>query len=174
MKNARLLNWIHAGLAAVLLATAVWAAPAKQPNIIFILCDDLGYGDVQCLGGNRSKIPTPHMDRLAREGMVFTEAHSGSAVCTPTRYGVLTGRYAWRTRLQRGVLHGYSSPLIAPDRLTVPALLKQHGYDTACIGKWHLGLDIGKSPTDVAVKDGPVTRGFDYYFGISASLDMPP
>jgi arylsulfatase A len=144
------------------------------PNIVYILCDDLGYGDVKCLGGERSRIATPNIDRLAAGGMVFTDAHSGSSVCTPTRYGILTGRYAWRTHLQNGVLHGYSNPLIAKDRLTVPALLKQHGYDTACIGKWHLGLDVSKSPADLAVKQGPVTRGFDYYFGIAASLDMPP
>ena len=157
-----------------------WLAPlsplhaADQPNIVYILCDDLGYGDVKCLGGERSKIPTPNMDRLAGEGIVFTDAHSGSSVCTPTRYGILTGRYAWRTRLQQGVLLGYGSPLITADRLTVPKLLKEHGYTTACIGKWHLGLDISKSPSELAVKEGPVTRGFDYYFGISASLDMPP
>ena len=161
-----------------LLATATLApaaeAPKPKPNIIYILCDDLGYGDVHCLGGERSKIATPNMDRLAAAGMTFTEAHSSSAVCTPTRYGILTGRYNWRSRLQKGVLHGYSEPLIAADRLTVPALLKQHGYVTACIGKWHLGMDISKKDPSAPVGDGPTTRGFDYYFGISASLDMPP
>lgn len=121
------------------LSAQAFAADAAKPNIIYILCDDLGYGDVHCLGGERSKIATPNMDRLAAAGMIFTEAHSSSAVCTPTRYGILTGRYNWRTRLQRGVLSGYSEPLIAADRLTVPALLKQHGYTTVCIGKWHLG-----------------------------------
>jgi arylsulfatase A-like enzyme len=168
-------------LLAVLLLTAQTAVLAADepvsevmPNIVYILCDDLGYGDVHCLGGDRSKIATPNIDRLAAEGMIFTDAHSGSSVCTPTRYGILTGGYAWRTRLQKGVLHGYSSPLIAPGRLTVPRLLKEHGYTTACIGKWHLGMGISKSPDELAVTDGPVTRGFDYYFGISASLDMPP
>jgi arylsulfatase A len=154
-------------------AVAVIAA-APRPNIIVILADDLGYGDVRCLGHARSKIATPAIDRFAAGGMIFTEAHSGSSVCTPTRYGILTGRYAWRTRLQRGVLHGYSSPLIAADRLTVPALLRQHGYETACLGKWHLGMGISRSPHDLQVQQGPTTRGFDHFFGVSASLDMPP
>ena len=155
-----------------LLASAALAA--DKPNIVYILCDDLGYGDLRCLNPQRCKIATPHADRLASQGMIFTDAHSSSAVCTPTRYGILTGRYNWRTRLQNGVLHGYSEPLIASDRLTVPKLLKQHGYATAAIGKWHLGMDISKEPTELTVKDGPTTRGFDHYFGISASLDMPP
>ena len=149
-------------------------SPDRMPNIIYILCDDLGYGDVKCLGGDRGKIATPHIDRLAAEGMTFTEAHSGSAVCTPTRYGILTGRYAWRTKLQRGVLGGYSPPLIASDRLTVPTMLKQNGYTTACIGKWHLGMSIDEKNPEAPIENGPTTRGFDHYFGISASLDMPP
>jgi len=157
-----------------LLFLACAACAAEKPNIVYVLCDDLGYGDLHCLGGARSKIATPNADRLASQGMIFTDAHSSSAVCTPTRYGILTGRYNWRTRLQSGVLLGYSEPLIAADRLTVPALLRQLGYATAAIGKWHLGMDTSKSPTELAVKDGPTTRGFDYYFGISASLDMPP
>ena len=158
----------------LLLHAQAFAAAAEKPNILYILCDDLGYGDVKGLGGNRSKIATPNIDRLAAGGMIFTEAHSSSAVCTPTRYGILTGRYNWRTHLQKGVLNGYSEPLIAKDRLTVPAFLMQHGYATACIGKWHLGMDISKIDPTAAVGDGPTTRGFDYYFGISASLDMPP
>lgn len=155
------------------------AAPADAPNIVYILADDLGYGDVRCLNPE-GKIATPNIDRLATEGMRFTDAHSGSAVCTPTRYGILTGRYCWRSRLQAGVLSGFSPPLIAQDRLTAPALLRQHGYVTACIGKWHLGLTFaatsggeGMDPTK-AIQNGPTTRGFDDYFGISASLDMPP
>ena len=146
-----------------------------QPNIVYVLCDDLGYGDVHCLNLQRGKIATPNADRLATQGMVFTDAHSGSSVCTPTRYGILTGRYAWRTKLQSGVLDGNSRALIAPDRLTVPKLLQEHGYATACIGKWHLGMTLpdAKHLTD-PILDGPTTRGFDTYFGISASLDMPP
>ena len=145
----------------------------QKPNIVFILADDLGWGDVQC-NNPEGKIPTPNIDRLAREGMRFTDAHSGSAVCTPTRYGIMTGRYSWRTQLQSGVLLGFNPPLIAPERLTVPALLRQHGYHTAGVGKWHLGMVIPSQPVELEVKEGPTTRGFDYFFGISASLDMPP
>ncbi len=162
-----------------------------KPNIVYILADDLGYGDVQCLNPQRGKIKTPNLDRLAAQGMTFTDAHSGSSVCTPTRYGILTGRYAWRTRLQSGVLYGFAPPLIAPGRLTVPALLKQHGYATACVGKWHLGMTFAFSDSapqknkmdrleqtvadwSAPIKGGPTACGFDTYFGISASLDMPP
>ena len=162
------------------------SAEAARPNIVYILCDDLGYGDVQALNPAKGKIPTPNIDRLARQGMTFTDAHSGSSVCTPTRYGIMTGRYAWRTRLQTGVLFGLSAPLIAPDRLTVAGLLKKAGYQTACIGKWHLGLGwAGQTTDDGSLKggavdytrpltDSPVTHGFDTFFGISGSLDMPP
>lgn len=168
------------------------SAAASRPNIVYILCDDLGYGDVACLNP-KCQIATPNMDRLAREGMIFTDAHSGSSVCTPTRYGVMTGRYAWRTKLKSGVLGGLSPRLIEPGRLTVPALLRQHGYHTACIGKWHLGMDWvirdGKRVSELSIEsreqvfdvdygqpiqNGPNAVGFDYYFGISASLDMVP
>jgi len=155
-------------------------APAGRPNIIFILADDLGYGDLQCLNG-RSKIPTPSLNKLAAAGMTFTEAHSGSAVCTPTRYGVLTGRYAWRTRLKRGVLNGYSLPLIEANRMTVASLLKAAGYQTAIVGKWHLGLDFARRADDPKridaskpLKRSPNRYGFDYSFIIPASLDFPP
>ncbi len=171
------------------MGAAAWAAESQgkpersKPNIVFILADDLGYGDPGCYGSQ--KIPTPNMDALAAQGMRFTDAHSGSAVCTPTRYGILTGRYCWRTRLKRGVLLGYSEPLIEEGRLTVPALLKRHGYHTGCVGKWHLGMEwtlrnppagTEESNIDFAapVKRGPRSYGFDRYFGISASLDMPP
>jgi arylsulfatase A-like enzyme len=174
-------------------AGAAEEAPAQPPNIVYILADDLGYGDLRCLNPE-GKIATPRIDRLASEGITFTDAHSGSAVCTPTRYGILTGRYAWRTRLKEGVLGGYSPHLIEPGRLTVPALLKQHGYQTAAFGKWHLGLDWQKtdraaadfgdaieSKGDVSAVDytrpfrhGPLSLGFDAFYGISASLDMPP
>src|SRR5450759_511244 len=113
---------------------------ASKPNIVFILADDLGYGDVKCFNPE-GKIRTPNMDRLASQGMSFTDAHSSSAVCTPTRYSILTGRYNWRSRLKSGVLYGFSPRLIEPDRVTVPAFLQQQGYTTACIGKWHLGMD---------------------------------
>jgi arylsulfatase A-like enzyme len=149
--------------------------PARgHPNIVYILCDDLGYGDVHALNPERGKIATPNIDRLISQGMVFTDAHAGSSVCTPSRYGILTGRYCWRTKLQASVLSGTSDPLIASDRLTVGALLKQHGYATACLGKWHLGLKFGPSKWADPIEDGPLQHGFDYFFGISASLDMPP
>jgi len=153
--------------------TAVLAADIK-PNILVIYADDLGYGDVQCYNPERGKIPTPNIDKLASQGMRFTDGHSSSGVCTPSRYTLLTGRYHWRTRLQRGVLGGMSPPLIAPDRLTIAGLLKQHGYATACVGKWHLGVTMPQPLTEGTIQNGPTTHGFDYYFGISASLDMPP
>lgn len=156
---------------------------AAMPNIVYILADDLGYGDVGCLNAE-SKIPTPNFDSLSREGIIFTDAHSGSAVCTPTRYGILTGRYCWRSRVKSGVLEGYSRALIDKGRLTVASLLKSHGYRTACIGKWHLGLDWAVTDDRVAgpknvdygkrMANGPTSLGFDYFFGIPASLDMPP
>ncbi len=157
-----------------------------NPNIIFIMADDMGYGDPGCYGA--TKIRTPNMDRLAGEGMRFTDAHSASAVCTPSRYAVMTGRYAWRTRLQTGVLWGHSEPLIEPGRLTVPGMLRNAGYATGAFGKWHLGLGWHRTgPIDnerdedgsnidytVPTTDNPTTHGFDYYWGIAASLDMPP
>jgi arylsulfatase A len=146
----------------------------RKPNIVFIMADDMGYGDLGCYN-KKSKIPTPNVDALAAGGVRFTDAHSPSAVCTPTRYGVLTGRYCWRSRLKRGVLNGYSPALIDSKRMTVAALLKQHGYATACIGKWHLGLG-GEKKADFSkpLVPGPNDLGFDYFYGIPASLDMPP
>jgi arylsulfatase A-like enzyme len=147
---------------------------SKKPNIVFIMADDMGYGDLGCYN-KKSKIPTPNMDRLAAEGMRFTDAHSPSAVCTPTRYGVLTGRYCWRTRLKRGVLGGYSPALIDTKRMTVASMLKQYGYSTACLGKWHLGLGSDKKTDyDKPLVPGPNALGFDYFYGIPASLDMTP
>jgi arylsulfatase A-like enzyme len=150
------------------------AAVATHPGIVLILADDLGAGDLRCYNPG-SKIPTPHADRLAAEGMRFTDMHSPSSVCTPTRYGLLTGRYGWRTTLQKGTLEGYDPLLIETNRLTLAALLQRAGYDTACIGKWHLGLGSRK-PTDYSapLRPGPREVGFDYFFGIAASLDMPP
>ena len=162
-------------VALLFLTCAVAMRAGEKPNIVLILADDLGCGDVQALNPERGRIRTPHLDRLAAQGTIFTDAHSGSSVCTPTRYGLLTGRYAWRTRLQRGVLDGGSDkPLIAEDRLTVGALLRQHGYATACIGKWHLGFECdrpgGKKqpyPVGASIIGGPTTRGFDDFFGCS-------
>jgi arylsulfatase A-like enzyme len=111
----------------------------KTPNIVYFFVDDMGYGDVSCLNP-KGKIRTPYFDTLAKEGMIFSDAHSSSAVCSPSRYGVLTGRYNWRSTLQKGIVGVYGDPLIAEDRLTVPGYLKSHGYHTGCIGKWHLGM----------------------------------
>lgn len=159
------------------------ASTAVSPNIVYVLADDLGWGDLRCMNPE-GKIPTPHLDALARAGRVYTDAHSGSAVCTPTRYGILTGRYCWRGRLKSSVLEGWSPALIEPGRMTVASLLREQGYRTACVGKWHLGLDwsttdgarAGRDNTDYTgpVNNGPTALGFDEFFGIPASLDMPP
>lgn len=143
-------------------------------NVLVILADDLGYGDPGCYNPD-SRIPTPAIDRLAREGLRFTDAHSPSAVCTPTRYGLLTGRYAWRTRLKSGVLDGRSRALIEPGRPTLASFLRGRGYDTMGVGKWHLGLG-DQEPVDYStpLAPGPVSVGFGHYFGIPASLDMEP
>ncbi|MBX3397155.1 MAG: arylsulfatase [Gemmataceae bacterium] len=177
---------------ALALLLALSASASAKPNIVVILADDLGVGDVRGLNP-QGKIATPHLDRLAAAGMTFTDAHSPSAVCSPTRYGLMTGRYAWRTKLQSGVLGGLSPRLIEPDRETIASLLKKAGYHTGCVGKWHLGMDWelkpGKAVTELniepraqvfnveylrPIKNGPNAVGFDEYFGISASLDMVP
>ena len=150
---------------------------ADRPNIVYIICDDLGYGDVHCLAPETCKIATPGADALAREGMIFTDAHSGSSVCSPTRYGIMTGRYSWRTRLQKGVVTGFAPSLIDKDRPTVASFLKSHGYQTAAIGKWHLDFEYldpetrkpyeqkkhKTPPIGAVIPDGPIHRGFDYY-----------
>ncbi len=150
------------------------------PNIVYILTDDMGYGDVSVYN-EHAAWKTVNMDRLAAEGMLFTDAHSESAVCTPTRYGILTGRYSWRTRLKKGVLWGRSGPLIEFGRMTVASLLKKRGYETACIGKWHLGLGWPFFPErndsidfTRPLTDTPNDHGFDYSYIIPASLDIPP
>ena len=123
------------------LAAPLDAGTAGKPNIVVIYADDLGYGDVSCNNPRRGKIATPHIDRLATEGMRFTDGHSSSGVCSPSRYTILTGRYHWRTKLQSGIVSLWGGPLIAADRLTIGGLAKNHGYRTACIGKWHLGMN---------------------------------
>ena len=165
-----------------------------QPNIIYIMADDMGYGDVGWYN-HESTIPTPNMDRIAREGIYCTDAHSASAVCTPSRYAVMTGKYGWRSVMKRGVLNGFGAPLIDPNDMTLARLLKEQGYATAAIGKWHLGLNwttesgepVPQANGSHAWSDdgfdvdyaqpltgGPNELGFDYSFGISGSLDMPP
>lgn len=160
----------------------------NKPNVIYVLTDDLGYGDVSALN-EKAAFQTPHLDRLAKEGLVFSDAHATSAVCTPSRYGILTGRYNWRSELKSGVLGGYSPPLIEEDLMTVADLFKQNGYQTACIGKWHLGMQFATDDSFTLMPDfeacpgvdysgeiqrSPLSNGFDYYYGISASLDMAP
>ena len=187
-------------LSVLLLPLALLAADARKPNILVILADDLGYGDVHAYNPERGKIPTPHLDKLITEGMRFTDGHSSSGVCSPSRYALLTGRYHWRTRLQNGIVGVFGEPLIAPDRLTIAGLAKQHGYRTAAIGKWHLGWDWPIPEADRAlfrnfkesdrsapestraawakvfaqkIPGGPTTRGFDRYFGTDVP-NWPP
>lgn len=167
----------------------ITTARGDAPNIVIILADDLGVGDVQA-HYPANKIATPHLDQLVREGMSFTDAHSPSAVCSPTRYGLLTGRYAWRTRLQEWVIAAYEPPLIAADRPTLPGLLRTRGYTTACIGKWHLGWEwpgpqqsrMTQQPNGQAslewdfsraIGGGPTQRGFDRFFGVDLP-NLPP
>ena len=149
-------------------ATTIIAAPkTATPNIVIILADDLGYGSLSCYGANTNLVRTPNCDRLASQGIRFTDANTPASICSPTRYALLTGRYTWRTSLKFGVL-AYDAPLlIEPDRLTIASLLKRHGYRTAAIGKWHLGY--GPPPkTDFTSKlrPGPLQVGFDYHFGV--------
>lgn len=161
---------------------------APRPNIVLILADDMGFGDPGCYNPD-SKIPTPHLDRLAAQGVRCTDAHAPSALCTPTRYALLTGRYCWRSRLPRGVLGGFSEHLLEEGRPTTASLLAAAGYHTACFGKWHLGWDWqrraeGAQPAQddptrgvdfaAPVRHGPTTFGFHRFHGIPASLDMPP
>lgn len=172
--------------------------PKNRPNIVVILADDLGYGDVGVYNPE-SKIPTPNIDRMAAQGVRFVDAHTPCGVCSPTRYGLMTGRYPWRTELKTQVLWPWDKPLIDKDRLTLPKMLKASGYKTACFGKWHLGWDwattdgskvnsqvrIGdpqreiryefarKVKFDEPVREGPTTRGFDYYFGVDLP-NFPP
>ncbi len=204
------MKWFAACCAlSVTLFTATGAergVPAK-PNVLIILADDLGYGDVRCYNPERGKIATPHLDALAAQGMRFTDAHTSSGVCSPTRYALLTGRYHWRSRLQSGIVQYLEGPLIPAGRLTIAGLLKQQGYRTAAIGKWHLGWDFQITPDErrllksyggkaggggtvaSAVSDadraawrtiysrtfrgGPVTVGFDSYFGTDVP-NWPP
>lgn len=164
------------------------SAGSDYPNIVYILADDLGYGDISAYNPT-SRLTTTNVDRLTEEGVMFTDAHTSSAVCTPTRYGILTGRYNWRSRLKKSVLSGYSRALIEPERLTVAEVLQTKNYHTAFIGKWHLGWDWhfsgdasnldnlnSKSEVDFSrlVLNGPKDQGFSYSYGFSGSLDMPP
>lgn len=173
----------------ILILCGLKSVRAETPNIVFIYADDMGVGDVSHTTGLAA---TPHIDRMAKEGMRFTDAHSASAVCTPSRYALLTGRYSWRTRLTKHVFnHPDYAPLIEPGEPTVAQMLKDNGYHTACVGKWHLGIqwqyqDDFTPTAQKTLKQGwdidfekpavisPTSHGFDYFWGIAASLDMPP
>jgi len=179
-------------LAVMALACGVQAAEQSKPNIIYVLADDWGLGDVKTYGGDRCKIDTPHMDQLAARGMKFTDAHTTSSVCTPSRYSVMTGRYNFRGPY--GVVSGYKPAKIKPGRETVASMLKQNGYATGMVGKWHIGMNLpttdGEPPRGTAdrkkgtvdtnidwngtITGGPYDVGFEYYYGINGSLDMPP
>jgi arylsulfatase A len=188
------LIWVI-GIATTLSQLALAEDKDSKPNIVVILADDMGYGDAGCYNST-SKIPTPYLDRLARDGMRFTDAHTPSAVCSPTRYGLLTGRYSWRTEMKKGVLGAWGWPQIEKSRLTLASMLNQQGYHTACIGKWHLGWDWKTADgttlkidrqADHALRvelaeavdytqpigGGPLGAGFNSYFGDGA-VNQPP
>ena len=167
----------------ILIAVTATLNASTLPNIVLILADDLGYGDVGCYNPE-SKVPTPNLDRLAREGVMFMDAHSPSTVCTPTRYSIMTGRMAFRTG-KRGVFVGIQGPcLIEPDRLTLPQMLREKGYQTSMVGKWHIGMsffdkegnlfkrggvnEIRQADFSRVIPDSPVHRGFDYFYGTVA------
>jgi arylsulfatase A len=188
------------GLLLALCALPILTSAAEKPHIVLIYADDLGYGEVSAYNPDRNKVPTPHIDKLAAQGMRFTDAHSSSAVCSPSRYTLLTGRYHWRTRLQQGIVGLWEKPLIAPDRTTLASMLRAQGYHTAITGKWHLGWDWNLTPAQTAlmrastkepttptaqhlqlwqklfsqeISGGPVDRGFDRYFGTDVP-NWPP
>lgn len=187
------MDWRLIAKLALVITAFLWPATSfgqdkkSLPNIVIILADDLGYGDLGCYNKD-SKIPTPNLDRLARQGRRFTDSHTPSAVCSPTRYGLLTGRYPFRSPLKKGVVNPWGAPIIEPGRLTMPEMLRRLGYRTACIGKWHLGWNWatkdGKAPASgkdslsnvdftKPITNGPTTRGFDYYFGTDVP-NFPP
>ena len=177
---------LFTGALALGIVPQLMAQQAEMPNIVFILVDDLGYGDLTCVNEN-GKIKTPHIDSLSEDGVTFVDAHSSSAVSSPSRYGILTGRYNWRSWKKKGALWMHDQPMIQADRTTMASMLRTQGYQTACIGKWHLGMyhptTDGGFPTDTEteynldytkeIKGGPCDVGFDYYFGVDAP-NFPP
>ncbi|MGC4005724.1 MAG: sulfatase-like hydrolase/transferase [Pirellulales bacterium] len=176
--------WLVAACAAAMMcsvgpayAQSASASRRTTPNVVILFADDMSPGDLTCYNA-QAAWKTPNLDRLAREGLRCDDAHSTSAVCTPSRYGLLTGRYAWRGDLKSGVLQGESPALLEPKRLTLAEFLAAEGYETAMFGKWHLGLDWvreKKAPVyDEPFAGGPVAHGFKTFHGISASLDMAP
>lgn len=170
MRQATVVFCFMAGSLAAAFCAATSCTAAERPNIVFILADDLGWGSVGCYGADPKLVRTPNIDRLAREGRRFTDANTPSSVCSPTRYGVVTGRYCWRTSLQCEVLGVFDPLHIETDRLTVASLAKRQGYQTAAIGKWHLGYGSTK-PVDYTAKlrPGPQDIGFDFHFGVPSN-----
>jgi len=174
----RAMKWKRDLLAAGMLVLPLLVAPssvaASKPNIIVLYTDDQGFGDASCLNPE-AKFQTPNLDRLATEGIRFTNGHSSDTVCTPSRYGLLTGRYCWRTVKKTGVLGAENTCLITDDRVTLASFLHDQGYHTAMVGKWHLGMDFpgtaGQRDWSQPVKDMPLDKGFDYFYGIPASLN---
>ena len=198
IKNSKLINSAFFVSSLTITSLAIGACSSstitkknKKPNIVFILADDLGYGDISSFNKD-AKINTQNIDKLASRGVMFTDAHTNSSVSTPTRYGIITGRYSWRTTLKQSVLSGYSKSMIKPDRLTIAGFLKNNGYNTAYIGKWHMGWNwalkdstktndylnklriIANVDYTKPITNGPKEHGFNYSFGFCGSLDMPP
>lgn len=166
---ARTILLLTFGISHFLVTHSLLANPSQRPNIVLIMADDMGYGDPACYN-TESKCVTPNIDRLANEGMRFTDAHTAGAVCVPSRYGLLTGRYPFRRSMNSRV-----QPVIDADRLTLPAMLKSAGYDTSMVGKWHLGFEGGPDyDYSKPMLGGPANRGFNRFFGMHASLDIPP
>ncbi|WP_339745006.1 arylsulfatase [uncultured Rubinisphaera sp.] len=173
-KNLMRMVFFFLGLSLNLWNCIAVAETHDKPNIILLYTDDQGYGDVSCLNP-KAKFQTPNMDRLSNEGLTFTNAHCSDTVCTPSRYGLLTGRYCWRTSLKTGVLGAEHPCLIEDNRITLASLLRDQGYETAMVGKWHLGMDFPGTPQNrdwtQPVQDMPLDKGFNYFYGIPASLN---
>lgn len=172
MNRRDFLKWTGGAASTLALAPLGSAAGSNsKPNVVLIYSDDVGYGDVSCYGATR--VHTPNIDRLAKQGIRFTNAHSASATCTPSRYALMTGEYAWRKQ-GTGILPGNASLIVEPGRTTLPSIFKQQGYRTGVVGKWHLGLGSGDIDWNGEIKPGPLEVGFDYSFIIPATLDRVP
>jgi arylsulfatase A-like enzyme len=168
MNRRSFLRWNASALGAL---AGLRAQGRPQPNIVLILADDAGYGDLSCYGATR--VHTPNLDRLATEGVRFTDAHSSAATCTPSRYSLMTGEYAWRKK-DTNILPGDAPLIIEPGRTTLPSMLHDAGYQTGCVGKWHLGLGKGNVDWNVEIRPGPLEIGFDYSFILPATGDRVP